>query len=126
MEALTTDSDVALKTAEGGFVFENTYDYLGELPVTTVATAQWATQMFSKDNIMTAITQLAGGSMLNYEGSANYVGVETEAGKYRRMGARFGDNAYSGYAVLRCASVYYGPSAASASFGSGFRVKLSA
>lgn len=126
VEALTTDSDVALKTAEGGFVFENTYDYLGELPVTTVATAQWATQMFSKDNIMTAITQLAGGSMLNYEGSANYVGVETEAGKYRRMGARFGDYAYSSTAVLRYAIVNLEPSRAYTYLGSGFRVKLSA
>lgn len=126
VEALTTDSDVALKTAEGGFVFENTYDYLGELPVTTVATGQWATQMFSKDNIMTAITQLAGGSMLNYEGSANYVGVETEAGKYRRMGALFGDLAHGSRAVLRYAGVYNGPSSAGTSIGSGFRVKLSA
>lgn len=126
VEALTTDSDVALKTAEGGFVFENTYDYLGELPVTTEATGQWATQMFSKDNIMTAITQLAGGSMLNYEGSANYVGVETEAGKYRRVGARFGDYANSGYAVLRFANVYNEPSNAITFVGSGFRVKLSA
>lgn len=126
VEALTTDSDVALKTAEGGFVFENTYDYLGELPVTTVPTAQWATQMFSKDNIMTAITQLTGGSMLNYEGSANYVGVETETGKYRRMGAHFGDSAHSGLAVLRIAGVSNEPSSAYSGIGSGFRVKLSA
>lgn len=125
VEALTTDSDVAIKTAEGGFVFENTYDYLGELPTTTFGGGQWATQMFSKDNIMTAITQLEGGSMLNYEGSANYVGVETDTGKYRRMGARFGDGASRSAAVLRYADVALGPSFVYSSLGSGFRVKLS-
>ena len=125
VEALTTDSDVTPKTSEGGFAFENTYDYLGELPTTTISAGQWATQMFSKNNIMTAITQLAGGSMLNYEGSANYVGVETETGKYRRMGARFGDNAYCSSAVLRFALVLNEPSAANSNIGSGFRVKLS-
>ena len=64
--------------------------------------------------------------MLNYEGSADYVGVETEAGKYRRMGALFGDLARSSLAVLRYASVNYEPSAAYPGVGSGFRVKLSA
>ena len=82
--------------------------------------------MFSKDNIMTAITQLAGGSMLNYEGSANYVRVETEAGQYRRMGALFGDSANGGAAVRRCAYLRSEPSTASTALGSGFRVKLSA
>lgn len=96
------------------------------LPVTTTARPQWATQMFSKDNIMTAITQLEGGSMLNYEGSANYVGVETETGKYRRMGALFGVTALSSTAVLRSAFVLNEPSSAHSNFGSGFRVKLSA
>lgn len=125
VEALVTDSDVALKDAEGGFSFESAYDYLGELPTTTTARGQWGTQMFEKNNIMTAITQLEGGSMLNHEGAANYVGAETEAGKFRRMGARFGDSASSGFAVLRCASVGIEPSVASSYVGSGFRVKLS-
>lgn len=125
VEALTTDSDTALKTAEGGFGFESTYDYLGELPTTTTIRGQWATQMFEKNNIMTAITQLEGGTMLNHEGAANYIGVETEAGKYRRMGARLGGFAFSGAAVLRYAAASIEASYASAYFGSGFRVKLS-
>ncbi len=126
VEALTTDTDVALKDAEGGYAFESAYDCLGEGPTNTAAGVQWATEMMQKGAIMTAITKLGGGSILNYEGSANYVGVETDAGKYRRMGARFGDAVHSGYAVLRYANLNYAPSLSSANFGSGFRVQLSA
>ena len=126
IEAMATDSDDAVKSDVGQFAFESTYDYLGELPVETAAGVRWATAMFQKDAIMTAISRTYGGGMLNYEGAANYVNVETVEGAYRRMGARFGDNANSSYAVLRFAYLDYAPSLSAASVGSGFRVKLSA
>lgn len=126
IEAMATDSDDAVKSELGQFAFESTYDYLGELPVETAAGVRWATAMFQKDAIMTAISRTYGGGMLNFEGAANYVNVETVAGAYRRMGARFGDAANSGLAVLRCAHLYRAPSDSNSSIGSGFRVKLSA
>jgi len=126
IEALTTDSDVAVKSQEGDFAFESAYDCLGELPVETAAGVRWATEMFTKGAITTAISKAYGGGMLNYEGAANYVNVEAETGTYRRMGALFGVVAYGGLAVFRYAALTYEPSGALTNVGSGFRVKLTA
>lgn len=121
-----TDSDVTLKSEKGQFAFESAYESLGELPVNTVAGVNWATEMFTKGAITTAITKLGGGSMLNYEGAANYLGVEATANVYRRMGAHFGAHANSGAAVFRFALLTDEPSTSGTRIGSGFRVKLSA
>lgn len=124
IEAMTIDSDSTLKSELGQFGFESTYDYLGELPTETVAGGRWATAMFQKDAIMTAISKVYGGGMLNYEGAANYVNIEETPNVYRRMGARFGDYAGSSAAVFRYAALGAEPSTASTGIGSGFRVKL--
>ena len=126
VEAMMTDSDVTLKSEKGQFAFESAYESLGELPVNTVTGVNWATEMFTKEAITTAITKLGGGSMLNYEGAANYLGVEATANVYRRMGARFGVDATGSTAVFRYANLNYEPSSSVTNFGSGFRVKLSA
>ena len=126
IEAMTVDSDSAVKSELGQFGFESTYDYLGELPTETAAGVRWAVQMFSKEAIMTAISRTYGGAMLNYEGAANFVNVEATEGAYRRMGARFGVNASSGSAVLRYAVLDSEPSGANTGVGSGFRVRLTA
>lgn len=126
VEAMMTDSDVTLKSEKGQFAFESAYESLGELPVNTVAGVNWATEMFTKGAITTAITKLGGGSMLNYEGAANYLAVEATANVYRRMGALFGDGASGGLAVFRFAALNREPSLSTATIGSGFRVKLSA
>lgn len=124
IEAIATDADDAVKTALGQFAFESTYDYIGETPTTTGAV--WAQRMLSKGAIMTSIAELGGGGMLNFEGACTYLGAETVADTYRRMGALFGDSAYSSPAVLRYASLNLAPSLSYTPFGSGFRVKLSA
>ena len=124
IEAIATDADDAVKTALGQFAFESTYDYIGETPTTTDAV--WAQRMLSKGAIMTSIAELGGGGMLNFEGACTYLGAETVADTYRRMGALFGGSANSSNAVLRYASLYNAPSDSYSVFGSGFRVKLSA
>jgi len=125
IEALTTDSDVAVKSQEGEFAFESAYDCLGELPVNALY-GQWATAMFRKGAITTAIASAFGGGMLNYEGACVYPYPETVDDVYRRMGARFGDYAYSSGAVFRYAGLFNEPSVAYTYIGSGFRVKLTA
>lgn len=125
VEALTTDSDTALKTAEGGFGFESTYDYLGEMPTNTVDSGYWATDMFKKDAITAAIASLGSGSMLNYESAFVWRAKETVANSYRRMGALFGGYAFESNDVLRYSRVNNGPSDAYTIVGSCFRVKLS-
>lgn len=124
VEALTTDTDIT-KTAEGGFSFENTYEYLGEMPTTTKVVTKFATKMFSKNGITSAICQLDGGSMLNYEGSCYYIGGETTKDEYRRIGVRFGGSAINVSDVFRFGEMNDMPSYASNTFASGFRVKLS-
>ena len=127
IEAMAVDSDDAVKTELGQFAFESTYDYIGDTPTNTQnGIVIWAQRMLTKDAITTAITALGGGSMLNYEGAAVYLGAEAVDNTYRRVGAHFGGFAASTGAVLRFANLGDAPSSSAAYLGSGFRVKLSA
>lgn len=127
MAALTTDADVTYKTAEGGFAFEKSYEYVGEMPATKTAggvSFGWAKKMLSLRNITTAIMAEGGGNIGTFENATSYGFNSATAGQYIRRGSRFGGGAVEGFCVLRCAYVNYGPSDSSASVGSGFRVQL--
>lgn len=125
--ALTTDSDVADKAAEGGFAFEKSYEYVGELPETKTeggVSFGWAKKMLSLRNITTAIMAEGGGYIGTFENATSYGLNNATDGQYIRRGSRFGGDASEGICVLRYASVYNRPSGSLTIIGSGFRVQL--
>lgn len=127
MAALTTDTDVTYKTAEGGFAFENSYEYVGEMPATKTSGGVgfgWAKKMLSLRNITTAIMAEGGGNIGTFENATSYGLNSATAGQYIRRGSRFGGYADESFCVLRYASVIIEPSFSGTSLGSGFRVQL--
>ena len=127
MAALTTDADVTYKTAEGGFAFENSYEYVSEMPATKTAGGVgfgWAKKMLSLRNITTAIMAEGGGNIGTFENATSYGFNSATAGQYIRRGSRFGGGAGESLCVLRCAYVINEPSGSGTYFGSGFRVQL--
>lgn len=129
VDALVSDTDVALYDSEGNYGFESTYDYLGEMPVFPQAGAgAWATKMFSsKDGITTALTELGGGGLSTHEQAHFWASAaDLVKGKFRRRGSHFGGTAREALCVLRYASGDYAPSSAYAYIGSGFRVDVNA
>ena len=125
--ALTTDADVTYKTAEGGFAFEKSYEYVGEMPATKTAGGVgfgWAKKMLSLRNITTAIMAEGGGNIGTFENATSYGFNSATAGQYIRRGSRFGGYAAEGLCVLRYAIVNNGPSYSGTNVGSGFRVQL--
>lgn len=125
--ALTTDADVTYKTAEGGFAFEKSYEYVGEMPATKTAGGVgfgWAKKMLSLRNITTAIMAEGGGNIGTFENATSYGFNSATAGQYIRRGSRFGGNASESICVLRYAGVLSEPSFSGTYIGSGFRVQL--
>ncbi len=127
IDALVSDSDVALYDSEGNYGFEKTYDCLGEMPVIVnkAGGGAWATKMFAVNGIATALTEVGGAGLSTYE-QAHFYSSATDLvqGKFRRRGARFGGYATEANCVLRYASGYYAPSHARTFIGSGFRVEI--
>lgn len=126
IDALVSDTDVALYDTEGNYGFEKTYDCLGELPTVPGAGGGiWATKTFAINGISTAIVEVGGGALSTYEQAHFWAyGSELPLGKFRRRGARFGGNAFEAICVLRYAYGVDAPSLASTGVGSGFRVEI--
>ena len=125
--ALTTDADVTYKTAEGGFAFEKSYEYVGEMPATKTAGGVgfgWAKKMLSLRNITTAIMAEGGGNIGTFENATSYGFNSATAGQYIRRGSHFGGRAGESICVLRYAGVNGEPSNSNTAVGSGFRVQL--
>lgn len=125
VEALLSDTDAATKTAEGMYLFEKRYEYIGDLAkIGTVDAGAWATETLHAGDVSTPLVAKGGGSIATYESAFFWARAQTVEGVYSRRGALFGGNASEGNAALRCAFVSYGPSFAFTDLGSGFRVQL--
>lgn len=126
IDALVSDTDVALYDTEGNYGFEKTYDCLGELPTVPGAGGGiWATKTFAINGISTAIVEVGGGALSTYEQAHFWAyGSELPLGKFSRRGPRFGGSAFEAICVLRYAVGNYAPSNARTNVGSGFRVEI--
>ena len=125
VEALVSDTDVAVKDSEGQYGFESSYDCLGELPtVPQTGGGVWATEMYADNGVTTALVKTGGANLSTYEQSHFYASAtDLQQGQYRRRGSRFGGVAGEAVCVLRYAGGS-SPADALANYGSGFRVEL--
>ena len=125
VEALISDTDVATKTEEGMFLFEQKYEYIGDLAkIGTVDSGAWGTDVLDVDGVATPLVSAGGGSLVTHESAYFYARAQTQVGVYSRRGPHFGGYSNGGLAALRFAFVNVEPSSASTGIGSGFRVQL--
>lgn len=119
IEAIVTDTDEAVKTAKGQFVFETAYDEVCDLGVNS----GWMKDDAVDDGWNSIVGINVGAAINNYISAYTYVTAGVE-GQFTRRGVLVGGLAFRGYVVPRYCYAGSAPSRAATDFGSGFRVAL--
>lgn len=116
LSKITTDTDVAEKSAGENFAFETEYDKIGSL----ANGESWTLRAHNNSLFPKTI----GGGLHTAECFYSYRTGTGTAGKKARKGVYFGAVAFYGSASLRICSAYGAPSSASTYVAGGFRVAL--